>query len=462
MEDPIGPPPSWRPGAGACAMQHRRASCSGAEASSFKRTSLALERRRASCYSRRHSAVERSFLQLCFGEAAADEADEEEQEAGAGEAQDAGRRIRYLLNADDSDEESPDNPELEGMYAFDVSARVGDGACPCISLDDGSEAVEDGTLGSYEDAFNFDMRKVADAVKRGLPEEEVSELIQAEMFQSLQERLQSGPSVQEVSAAMPPRDAARPYMSEDLSGMMTPPRVAAASGVDGCELEGKLQGVLAEQSSTEERCVDVTPARCRRSSIAHHPQLLEAVGAATSHHRRSLAEAVETELAGKTLTAEMAGRVRQSLVGMQRQRRASLIKAAEVLEEVGVGTTGSRHAPEEVGAQLQLVQKAVEGAWRRHRASVATAVEAASGGAVPSPANVKLMPCQTLTQERVNNVIAAAYEKHRARTGGKGSGPTHFRALMSTRVVTNMPGKSACTVHCGPAPPARRPGSKRC
>eukprot|EP00930_Biecheleria_cincta_P035669 TRINITY_DN24511_c0_g1_i1.p1 TRINITY_DN24511_c0_g1~~TRINITY_DN24511_c0_g1_i1.p1 ORF type:complete len:475 (-),score=98.53 TRINITY_DN24511_c0_g1_i1:33-1430(-) len=465
MEHPICPPPSWRPGVGADAMQRRRASCSGADGSSLKQTSLVSERqRRASCYSRRQSEVERSFLQLCFGEAAGDGADEEVQEAGAGEAQDAGHWIRYLLNVDDSEDELPDNenPELEGMYAFDMSARAGGSACWNMSLDDSFDAGEEGSLGSYEDAFDFDMRKVADAVKGGAPEEEVSALIQAEMFQSLQERLQSGPSEQEDSAAMLQRDAARPCMSEDLSGMMTPPPGAAAGAVDGCEVEAKLQDVLAGQSSSaEKRCAGMTPARRRRSSIAQHPQLLEAVGTAASHHRRSLAEAVETELGGKPLTAQMAGRIRQSLVGMQRERRASLIKAAEVLEQVGVGTAGSRDAPEEVGAKLQLVQKAVECAWRRHRASVATALEAASRNVV-SPANVRLMPCQTLTQERVNNVIAAAYEKHRARHGCKGSGPTHFRALMSTRLVTNMPGKSAYTVHCGPAPPARRPGSKRC
>lgn len=393
------------------------------------------------------SAVDKSFLQLCLGEAATDRvADrEEEQDVDADEEQEAGRKmIRYLLNADDSDDEC-ENPELEGMYAFDASAGIGGGTCQSIQLDDGHD--EDvAAIGSYEDAFDFDMRQVADAVKKGVPTKEVSALIQAEMFQSLQERLQRGTTTEQDTTA-------RPGMTEDLSGMMTPPPAAdaGASSVDSDKLKEKL-GALEKQ----------TPTRYRRSSIAQHPQLLEAVGAAASRHRQSLTHALQSELAGKSVSPALAGRVRQSLVGMQRQRRASLIKAAEVLEEAGVGTEGSNDSPEEVEAKLQQMQKAVEGAWKRHRASVATALEAASRSLGDGDLEVadpgKPMPSQALTQERVNQVVAAAYAKHR----GKGKGPTHYRALMCTRLITTMPGKSAYTVHCGPAPPARRVGSKRC
>jgi len=133
--------------------------------------------------------------------------------------------------------------------------------------------------------------------------------------------------------------------------------------------------------------------RRRRSSIAQHPQLLEAVSTAQSRHRQSLAKVVETELREarrRSLATPLRQRecfsspeesvhcpslaqVRRSVAGAQRRRRSSLIRAAEVLEVAGVGI-GQQQAQIEVEEHLDLVQRAVEIATRRHRQSILEAM----------------------------------------------------------------------------------------
>jgi len=240
-------------------------------------------------------------------------------------------------------------------------------------------------------------------------------------------------------------------MASDLSDRMTPGRSTSPSGAGGADHAGD-----ALVAGVREAVACKTPSH-RRSSVAQHSRLVEAINVASAKHRRSIAEAMAAELAatqsGDAAEPEhvphVARAARKSLALVQRQHRDSLLRAAEVLEVagVGIGAKGADIASPPGGSivdeQLHLVQHALENARRRIRAQVTSAVQRAAmgtgkdsciGAPIGSPTGKR-----AATAARVEQAVAAAYSKyHRP------------MALLHTNIVTKQGGRRHLGVHCGP------------
>lgn len=307
-----------------------------------------------------------------------------------------------------------------------------------VFIDDDEE--EDGCTDGIEEVFSFDMDKVAEALRRGANQEELSAVIEEAMVKDLPQRIAAARSGSRGEREAVPTSPTLTPRTGDLSALMTPPRsdvledlmtpphhdqgASPHRGVSSTDLAARLQKIRGQNGSTR-----------RRSSIAQHPQLIEAVNVAKAQHRKSLAKVVETELrqaaaspglstqpslssAPQEIRPALAAQVRRSLARAQRRRRASLIRAAEVLEAAGVGV-GRQHAPNEVLEHLDVVQRAVETAARRHRESIIVAIAHVSNADEEEP---EPMPeaeekekgteprAESYWQECVSEIVAVAYE----------------------------------------------------
>lgn len=392
---------------------------------------------------KRLSQAQRQFLLKCLGEEDFSDSDDPDI-SGPTSDMDVAKRMRFLLgdSEDEGDKDERDEgPSLDAIYTFDAKemARLSmRNAVNFVFIDDDDEE-EDGCTDGIEEVFGFDLEKVAEALRRGADQDELSHIIEEAMIQDLPQRIATGSGEarhEETSSTVTPRTG-------DLSALMTPPCEAPEEGpvspqfgggaVSSTDLAARLQKIGGGACSS----------RRRRSSIAQHPQLMEAVSTAQSRHRQSLAKVVETELREarrRSLATplrqccsppeeeslrrpSLVAQVRRSVAGAQRRRRSSLIRAAEVLEVAGVGI-GQQQAQIEVEEHLDLVQRAVEIATRRHRQSILEAMaqisvideedepepmpeaEPESGGATsPRP--------QSFFQDIVNEIIAVGYEAFR-------------------------------------------------
>jgi len=406
------------------------------------------------------------------------------------------RRIHFAMscNSDGEDTESADGKDdgqsIEEMFSFaGLSGLVGDSGAGSADLkgwsiaesDDDSEADDQ----ELEELFGFDPETVAEALRRGASLLELSDVIEEAMAGILETRLAASTAtlVAKQCRASSPHEATAsgecaPRVTGDLEGLMTPtrsegcdgdqtPPVASAPTVPGLEFLGMC---------VQERLASVSGSKRRRSSLASHPQLADAVSAQSARHRRSLFAAVTAGGAVEgMLTPAALSNVRRSLAGAHRLRRQSLLKAAEVLEVAGVGVEAGSTGTSVVGAaaaasspqaivsqQLRLVQRAVERARQRHRQSIARAVGLAAQRAEADAGAGRALPCQGVAEERVQRAIAAAYARHRARGRRAGAAPA-LAALMHARVLK---GPRPHFVHCGPGewqePPRRRRAGGRC
>jgi len=278
---------------------------------------------------RRLSQPKRQFLQKCLGDDFGSDpetlgepsSDEDEDEVLA-------KRMRFLLSKDsdaedDSQEDDDAGPSLNAIYSFDAKemARLScmRNVVNYIFIDDDEE---DGCTDGIEEVFSFDLEKVAEALHRGADQDELSQIIEEAMIQDLPHRIAESEviEVHETSSTVTP-------CTGDLSALMTPPRrriedlmtppegtVSPHFGrgaVSSTILAERLQNIQGEGCSS----------RRRRSSIAQHPQLLEAVSTAQSRHRRSLAKVVEAELR-EASRRSLAASLFQSEI-QKRQRRLS-------------------------------------------------------------------------------------------------------------------------------------------
>lgn len=383
---------------------------------------------------RRLSTVDKQFLRLCLGESINDgcvsgESSESESSCACGSYQatdvaftrKSRASIRHCMQfalASASDDEADTSTEpVEAMY---------------FNMADSDSESESG-LYDLEEAFSFDLAKVAEMLKCGCRDVEMlSGVIEQAMEAALESRLEEScidePSVEKNNDAAVTTSA----VTGDLSGLMTPEGCSTPPSAVGSadEPSRQLAAQLRDRLSIAVR---------RRSSIAQHPQLAQAVASQNANHRRSVLSAAKA--VAESMDIEPT-KLRKSIAHTQSLRRQSLVKAAEVLEMTGI------KEQEEINQQLKLVQKSVELAHGRHRKSVAQAVAMAAcdGAVVKLSAPVRF---RNPSKQRVQEAVAKAYE--RQKQIGKYSTAANVRgapvALLHARF--GSPG-NPFSVHCGP------------
>eukprot|EP00408_Alexandrium_pacificum_P019526 CAMPEP_0171191362 /NCGR_PEP_ID=MMETSP0790-20130122/19325_1 /TAXON_ID=2925 /ORGANISM="Alexandrium catenella, Strain OF101" /LENGTH=448 /DNA_ID=CAMNT_0011656507 /DNA_START=97 /DNA_END=1443 /DNA_ORIENTATION=+ len=442
-----------------------------------------------SSVARRLGSVDRQFLHLCLGDDDADsywtavESDREgfaslpvsPQESGAGldpaarVERDFLRQVHFKLscNSDDEDEgdasHSREGNSLEEMFSF---SGLDGRAAVCWNIGEGDEEDEEAMDGDLEDVYGWDIEKAVGALRRGAKLPELTDIIFEAMASELEERLAYhwSDDVECPGAS----DASTPRVTGELAGLMTPTRSLGASGESTPPASAVHPGAGSDAVARrlEERLSRLSLSRSRRSSLATRPQLTGAISAEKQRHRRSLLSVPTASLKEAELPAPAMDSIRRSIVGLQRRKTLSLLKAAEVLEAAGVGVEAGGGEPSgveaqpasaepqtEVKQQLRMVQQAVERARRRHRRSVLDAMGTAAGRAEAREADrelavpVPVLPCQGVAEERIQRAIALAFSRHRAR-GKKAGAPPALTALMHTRVFQGKRGH--LVVHCGP------------
>lgn len=292
------------------------------------------------------------------------------------------------------------------------------GAASFFALaDSDSDEDEDAEL---EDAYNFDPEICAQLLKgNGFTMEELTEKFQESMAQALEQRLSAEVchSTDTECGANVPREYVkdRPDCQGDLAGRMTPPKanpgymtppveaIAAHVGPDEQALGEKLE--QAQQKAPS--------GRARRSSVIKQDAIQEAVSKAVSRQRRSLLSKVsETNEEGDLPTLE--GKSRLALHSAQKRHRLSLLKAAETLDAASLDEDEAA-----ASKKLQMVHKAMEEARRRHRQSIAVAVQNVTGKSAEQPAKpisgmsaeaTPFNPEQCI-RDRIQTAIAAAHRR---------------------------------------------------
>jgi len=243
-----------------------------------------------------------------------------------------------------------------------------------------------------EDMFDFDPERLAQLVKQGASKEELAGHLQEEYAGALEERLET--------KAKPPEleDLAHEAMG-DIDTLMTP--TVSPTGA-----AGKPSDKLEEEERRSERqrrslAIQHRPSAAQRGEAA--VQVMEAFG------RRSLARA---EGAGPEEREQLACAVAQAARRVSNRHRRSVTKAAEVLEEVAEASNVplAKWSEEEVDSQVELIQSAMDEAFKRHTQSITAAVQS-----VPSGTKEKTSSTESASvQDRISKAVAAAYERRNA------------------------------------------------
>mmetsp|Transcript_56074 Transcript_56074/g.111443 ORF Transcript_56074/g.111443 Transcript_56074/m.111443 type:complete len:605 (-) Transcript_56074:161-1975(-) len=390
------------------------------------------------------------------------------------------REVHFMLTCDSEDEvdgQTTMTPNsccsLEAMFdsRWDLQQNGLSVADVTDDLDDPSEADE--WRYDIEDEFDFDPDRVAEAIRRGADEQELTKVIQEAMAGALEDRLTGNILLSQdarataatsgnrlmVPGAEPNNDSCEGSTSRvtgELGGLMTPTAPSgsetpsadaaashAAAALDGEELQLRLQKAAAARTR---RCPSFVP---RLSKL---PQLADAVRAQTARHRQSFARA-DALVENADLEEKSARHVRRSLASARSVRRQSLLKAAAILETAtttDVPEAANPTAAQDVDKQLRLVHRAMLSARESHRLSVVKAVDLAAQGhgrlAVETTEPTAPLPGQHLAQDRVTKVVSAAYARHKA-SGPKNGAPPAWTALMHMQKVE---GRQPHFVHCGP------------
>lgn len=202
----------------------------------------------------------------------------------------------------------------------------------------------------------------------------------------------------------------------ELPSLMTPDEVSPVatprgtlgktrSLAEGCSPEAVEAALEVAGSRTQERArrslaIQQRPSAVRRQSTA--AEAIRAVG------RRSLAGA---RAAGLDIEEQQAleGAVEAAARRVSHRHRRSVTKAVEVLEELAdAGETPLGRWPEaEVDAKVDLIQEAMQQAYRRHRESIEDAVQQVVSGT----AEESSVSMHNAFQGRVYDAVAAAYQQ---------------------------------------------------
>jgi len=397
------------------------------------------------------------------------------------------RKIHFVLACDSEDEvdgQTTMTPNSCGSYEAMFDSRwdlqhSGWGVADVTDdLDDSSSEVDEWRY-DIEDEFAFDEDRVAEAVRRGANAQELDEVIQEAMAGALEARMTGNLPVPQdtrpaavtggnrlmVPGAEPHTDASEGSttcrVTGDLGGLMTPTAPSGsetpsaddatspgAAALDEEELQLRLQKAAATKTRRKPSFVP------RLSKL---PQLADAVRVETARHRRSFAQ-VAALVENADLGEKPTRNVRRSLTSAREVRRQSLLKAAAVIETATVGDEAEASSPtstQEVDKQLRLVHRAMLSAREKHRLSIVTAVDmAAQGHSRPETEEIASsektchsgpLPSQGMAHDKVLQVVAAAYTRHKA-LGPKAGAPPAWTALMHMQKVEGRQPR----VHCGP------------
>jgi len=373
----------------------------------------------------------------------------------------------------DSDESFASLPSSPRKAAFffcmtgDSDSECGDAdSAQGLNLEDmfrfsAQDFQDDDDVGQdLEDIFSFDLDKVADALRRGASLEELQDVIEEAMAANIEAIIVEPSQLHSITEPiddLSPMMAGdmTPQMSDDLAGRMTHP-LAAATLAGYSSSPAAFAGRLADKLAA-------SPACRRRSSVGQCRRLSVAMKEACMMHSQSLAKAAAQELNAlgeDENKVEVAAEIRQCVLSSHRQRRQSIMKAAEVLELAGVAGDSDedsagkeRLTSSEVTAQLQLVQQAYEGARSRHRQSIAQAVKQ-----VAEPKNILAdaqheQSVRDSARDRVAQAIAAQYA---ARQKSESPRKNRDRSDMTQSVLALLKTRASVAgraVHCGPRKP---------
>eukprot|EP00439_Symbiodinium_sp_Y106_P077978 s1070_g16.t2 len=236
-----------------------------------------------------------------------------------------------------------------------------------------------------------------------------------------QETIQVGMAeamIQRLAQEDPEAEAARPDCQGDLTGRMTPPAQPTAFDAntppDPKELANKLEKV---------------PGRARRSSMVRRGALDEAARSAAKNHRKSIAGIQKSKLIDDDANKDrpMAARcdsILQAVANTRKRNRLSICKAVETLEAAGLGDEPDKEA---VAQQLEMVQKCLLEARKKHRDTVAkVAMETVSPTSATTDEKPKFQmsasakafnPNQQSIEEKIRSAVKAAHQRAKQERG---------------------------------------------
>lgn len=287
--------------------------------------------------------------------------------------------------------------------------------------DDSSDECQD-----LEDMFDFDPEKLAGLMQKGASDDDLTEHLQGEYALALEQRLVGVKKEGEEAVREEQHEKCGIEMGE-LPSLMTPdevspivtPKGASAKNKDlddRCSPEAVGAALELVGSRTQERArrslaIQQRPSAAARQSTA--ALAIRAVG------RRSLASARAEGLdIGEQKALE--GAVDAAARRLSQRHRRSVTKAVEVLEELAdAGETRLERWPEaEVDAKVDLIQDAMERAYRCHRQSIEDAVQqVVSGNVEESSASM-----HHVSQGRIYDAVAVAYQQEQWHNTEYGTG----------------------------------------
>ncbi|CAE8647625.1 unnamed protein product [Polarella glacialis] len=290
-----------------------------------------------------------------------------------------------------------------------------------MAMDDSDDEYcsEAGSDDDLDDAYNFDPDKVADLLKNGCSQAEISEKLQEAMAKSLERRLEETwvPSARDQLSLDNPYGYAventRPTCEDDLAGRMTPPREPSperSAVVDSADVATRFAQAQAAAAARN--------GRGRRSSAVRRDAIQTAMAEAATRHRRSIV-AKASATVGADAEESAVSKIQEAMQSAQKRHRQSICKAAEALECAGMAD----HP--EVADKLGMVQKAMEDARRRHRRSIAEAVCFVEQTPHLSAAATVFVPktgAELSVQERIQQAVAAAHQRARGEACLPGQG----------------------------------------
>lgn len=349
--------------------------------------------------------VPADFLEFCLGGPAAvleAEIERAAEEDGVGEKEAAGHDCV---------------PQGE-CFAFSMDMKSDGSNCEDSDL----EAHDEGD--DLEDMFDFDPTRVAELMNKGAEVEEITEHLQTAYADALERRLGTQASEEQSgqTAIEDEIDAARPQLKGDLSALMTPEEVTplvTPTGAAARKSVGESIAVSVKRAMDETR--KSTQERSRRSlAIQHRPSAAHresaAVKAMEAFGRRSIAQAEGED------KEQLEGAVKDAVRRASVRHRRSVTKAVEVLEEAAdaLDVPLDKWSEEQMDSKVEIVQQAMEEAYRRHRRSITDAVcEAVSGGAPEaSSAEAGRLHAQAgpdaTVEARIRLAVAEAYRERQS------------------------------------------------